>query len=211
MNNPLAKRLLFSLLALAGCSDSIPLPDEFDAAFTVGQVCAPQNVATGDPSMTYPVQFDLCVYRCMNIERTTAAVSTMYQCVGDQCQMVMLATAHATRDPDEVGCDARDMADPPADECTTESFLFDVTVPTINDEAKSGDFLVTIPYLELDEGQQVIDRIEAGEDPNLVIEEEVGEQEYPQRQFNLNFDPSHEPVADHASIPESGCHRIDAP
>ncbi len=189
----------------------MPLPEQFDAAFTVGQVCAPPEVATGDPDMSYPVQFDLCVYRCMNIDRSTAAVRTMYQCAGNQCQMVMLATAHATRDPDEQGCDARDMADPPADECSTESFLFNVAVPTINGEAQSGTFAVTIPYLELEEGQRVIDRIEAGDNPNQVIQEEVGQQDYPQRQFTMNFDPSHEPVADHASIPESGCHQIEAP
>lgn len=161
--------------------------------------------------MTYPVSFDLCVYRCIDITPGTSAVRTVYQCAGSQCQMVMLATAHATSDPTEEGCDARDLLNPPAGECSVQSFDFDLAVPSFDSGPVEGDFVVSIPYLELEQGERVVGRLNNGENPTQVIQEEVGEQNYPQRQFALNFSTAHTPVPDHASIPASDCFPISAP
>lgn len=204
-----APLLLLPFLA-SGCADKFPLPEEFDAAFTTGQVCVPSQVATGDGVETYPVRFDLCLYRCVSVDRSTATVRTVYRCGGGQCQMVMLVTAHAYTIDGEEGCDARDLVDPPEGECTSESFEFNVGLPTINGEKSTGNFSVSIPYLELEQGQNLVDRLAAGENPSLVVQEEVGAQNYPERQFVLNFDPAH-PVRDAASLTSADCKPISAP
>lgn len=198
-------------LVLTACGDKFPLPDEFDAAFTTGQVCAPSQVATGNGRETFPVQFDLCLYRCVTLDRDTAKLRTVYSCVAGQCQMTMLATAHAHKVQSEQGCDARDLVDPPEGECTTETFQFDVSLPEFDGEPATGDFRVTIPYLELEEGQTVIERIDSGEDPATVIREEIGTETFPERQFTLNFDAAHVPLQDHGELMADDCHTMTAP
>ncbi len=198
------------LFLTSGCGDKFPLPDEFDAAFTTGQICVPSQVATGEGVDSYPVRFDLCLYRCVSVDRSTATVRTVYRCAAGQCQMVMLLTAHVYTIDGEEGCDARDLVDPPEGECTSESFEFNVSVPTINGEKSTGDFAVSIPYLELEQGQNLVDRLAAGEDASTVVQEEVGSQNYPGRQFALNFDPAH-PSRDFASLTDADCKPISAP
>ncbi len=198
---------LVPALLLVACADAFPIPAEFDAAFTVGQVCAPARVQAG-VGLTYPVRFDLCLYRCITIDRTTAQVRSVYQCAAGQCQMTLLATAHAKRVDTEVGCDARDLVNPPDGQCTTESLAFNVSVPDFAGEPAEGDFVVTIPYLELEEGQKVIDRIDAGENPATVIQEEVGPKTYPQRQFAVNFSTTHPTTP---ALTDADCHPITAP
>ena len=198
-------------LLLGACSALGPsLPDEFDAAFTVGEVCIPRQIATG-PTMTYPAEFNLCLYRCVDVVPGTPTVRTVYQCAGGLCQMVMLATAHVTRVEGQEGCTAEALVNPPAGECTTKSFRFDVAVPKFDSGPVEGQFQVTIPYLELEQGQRVVDRLSAGEDASLVIQQEVGTQNYPQRQFMLDFSTSYTPVPDHDSIPATDCFPISAP
>lgn len=181
--------LLSSLLF--SCADSFPLPDEFDAAFPSGRVCVPKQIQNSSASSTYPVRFEFCLYRCVTISPDTARLQTAWQCVGDQCNMVMLATAVAHKVPTESGCDANQLIDPPPGECTNTTIQFNATVPNLNGNAQSGNFLVSIPYLELEQGQRVVDRIQAGENAGQVLREEVGTQNYPSRQFQLNFDPAH--------------------
>ncbi len=199
-------------LAAASCSvDKFPLPDEFDAAFATGQVCAPSNMGTAGGGDTYPVRFDLCLYRCVTLDRSTATIRSLYTCSGGFCQMTLLATVHAITDQSQEGCDARDLVDPPRDECTTERFDFDLALPNFNGERVEGTFQVAIPYLELEQGQRVLDRLDAGDDPHLVVSEEVGIQNYPQRQFTMNFGPSLPVVASHDELTAADCHTIDAP
>lgn len=205
-------RLALLLLCLPlACVDTFPLPDEFDAAYTTGTICAPSQVASSEVGQTYPVRFDLCLYRCVTIDRSTSQVRTAYQCAGGQCQMVLLATARAHKVDTEEGCDARNLVSPPEGECRNETLDFNVRVPVLNGQPASGEFLVTVPYLELEEGQRLSDRLEAGEDPATVIQEEVGAQNYPSRQFVLRFDPDAAPVTDHSSLAGDDCHTIGAP
>jgi hypothetical protein len=197
-------------LSVASCSiDKFPLPDEFDAAFATGQVCAPTQMSNA--ATTYPVRFDLCLYRCVTLDRNTAALRSLYTCSGGLCQMTLLATIHAITDQNQDNCDARDMVDPPSDECTVERFDFNVTIPTLSGAPASGPFQVSIPYLELEQGQTVLDRLEAGDDPHLVISEEVGVQNYPERQFSMAFDASYPVVATHDQLTAADCHTIKAP
>jgi hypothetical protein len=203
--------LMFAL-ALASCSvDKFPLPDEFDAAFATGQVCAPTNVGTAAGAATYPVRFDLCVYRCITLDRSTTQVRSFYSCSAGVCQMMYLATAHAITDQTQQDCDGRDLVDPPSDECRLERFDFNLSFPDFNGERVDGNFLVTIPFLELDQGQRVIDRLQAGEDPHTVISEEVGVQNYPMRQFNMSFDAAHPTITTHDQLTAADCHDIEAP
>ncbi|HSC85934.1 MAG TPA: hypothetical protein VLC09_01635 [Polyangiaceae bacterium] len=195
-------------LTLLACGDSFPIPDEFDAGFTVGRICAPESIATGGANTRYPLRLELCLYRCVSIDRSSLSIRTVYQCAGGQCQMTMLASAHARKVVGEEGCDARELVDPPAGECTNEIIDFDASVPTINGEPQEGTFQVTIPYLELEQGQKLLDRIKKGDDVRTVIQEDVGEQNYPSRQFALEFSASAAPVTSHEGL---SCHDVGAP
>lgn len=197
------------ILVAFACSGALPIPDEFDAAFTAGRVCMPSQIATG--VSTYPVRFEYCRYRCITIDQA-ASIRAAWQCALGQCNMMLLATSHATRIDSEDKCDGRDLADPPTDECTPETFDFNVTLPTSSDGAvKTGDFLITIPYLELEQADRIVTRLDAGEPTSLVLQEEAGDQNYPSRQFVVNFDTTHAPVESHDAIAESDCHNIPLP
>ena len=191
--------------------DKFPLPDDFDAAFATGEVCAPTNVSTAAGDETYPVRFDLCLYRCVTLDRSTASLRTLYTCSAGVCQMTMLATVHAYTDTSQDDCDARDLVDPPPGECTTERFDFNIPLPTIEEERVNGPFQVSIPYLELEQGERVVARLEGGEDPRSVVSEEIGFQNYPGRQFTMHFDPSHPAVTGHDQLTAADCHVITAP
>jgi len=204
------------VLALFGCGDTVPVPAEFDAAFATGTVCIPSQIANASPTTHYPVRFTYHLYDCVDVTPSTQFIRTVYTCPGGglPCQMIMLATAHLTRDEtvqSTVGCDARDLENPPAGRFTEVNQDFSVSLPNFGGTPVSGPFLITIPYLTLDEGQRVIDRIDAGEDPATVVSEEVGPQNYPARQITVNFSETATPVATAAEIPASDCHSIPVP
>jgi hypothetical protein len=207
-------RRLLVLLAvpfLAHCGDgAVPIPDHFKAAFATGNVCVPKQVGNGSAASTYPVRFDFCRYRCISIDRATAQLHSAWQCAGGYCQMVMLATADANRVTTEKGCDARDLESPPPGECTPDSFGFNPTVPVsaATGAPESGDFHVAIPYLTIEQSNKVMARIDAGESPLVVLETEVGNQNYPNRQFTVQFDPGN---AAATSIFDSDCTPIGLP
>lgn len=198
--------------ALPACGETFPLPPEFDAAFSTGRICTPSTVATG-PTATYPVRFELCAYRCIDVDRPTAKVYTAFTCTAGICQMIMLAYAHVIRDDTQEGCDARDLENPPPGECTTETFDFNLGVPLVGEPPmpSTGPFTVNVPYLNLDQGQELIDRLEAmQEDPIEVVRDVVGFQMHPQRQFVINFDTNATPLM-HSDLTEADCKTITAP
>lgn len=207
-----SKSLRFApLLTALACTGALPIPDEFDAAFTAGRVCMPSQVATGGVS-TYPVRFEFCRYRCINVDKYASKIRAVWQCALGQCNMMLLATTHATRIDSEDKCDGRDLADPPSDECTPETFDFNVSLPSASDGVvKTGDFLITIPYLELEQADRISSRLDAGEPASLVLQEEAGDQNFPSRQFPVNFDATHAPVEHHDAIADSDCHNIPLP
>lgn len=184
------RRLLFLLALpfLANCDGAIPIPENFKAAFTSGRVCVPKQLGNATAAATYPVRFEFCRYRCINI--TQQQLRLAWQCQGPACQMMMLAMGDAHRVDTEVGCDARDLESPPADECTMESYPFTVTVPDSQGTPITGAFQVQIPYLTLEQADKVMARLDAGESPPLVFQEEIGVQNYPNRQFTLQFAPT---------------------
>lgn len=208
-----------ALATLDACVDEFPLPDEFDAAFVTGEVCLPTNIATGtteaDGAPAFPVRISTCVYRCVEIEPGSVALRSAWVCSGAACEMTLLASAHVKR----VGgddCDARDLPDPPASECTPQTFDFMMTPPCCTDngagnEFRTGPFRVTVPYLDLDQGNAVVARINAGESPSQVITEEIGLQSYESRQFLVNFDPTNPVVDSHDALGPETCHAIAAP
>lgn len=124
---------------------------------------------------------------------------------------MLVATAHATRVDGEKKCDARDLADPPASECTPQIFDFNVSLPNIDGEVTTGDYLVTIPYLTLEEADRMVERLEANEPTAQVIQEEAGSQNYPSRQFVVNFDGTRAEVITHDEISSEDCHDIPLP
>lgn len=204
------------LIGTFGCAVVPPIPDEFDAAFPTGQICVPPQVGNPTPASKYPVEFRFCLYRCVDLDRTVPVrLTTAFNCSGVPgvpCNMVMLATAHVLKNPNEMGCDATHLASPPPGECRSESVRFMTNVPTNTEGATvEGDFLVTIPYLELEQGERVVARLNAGENRTTVIQEEIGIQEYPGRKFTLNFSSSHPVFDDSSVLAASDCHEITAP
>jgi len=200
-----------AVLGLVGCADNIPVPDVFDAAFATGQVCIPSQIATGGANTHYPVRFTYNLYDCVHITPGSVRILTVYQ--GQQ--MVMLATAELTKDTtieSTAGCDARNLESPPEGRYQVTTQDFNVTLPQFQEGTfATGPFVITIPYLTLEEGQRVMDRLEAGEDARVVITEEVGPQNYPGRQISVNFSETAPPVATHADIAASDCHTISLP
>jgi hypothetical protein len=215
------RRLAFSgllVLCLLGCGDSVPVPDRFDAAFATGQFCIPSAIATGGSNTHYPVRFVYNLYDCVGIVPGTVMMRTVFS--GQQ--MVMLATAELAKDTtveQTLGCDARNLENPPEGRYQTITQDFTVSLPryrndtpsTDDDMFATGPFVVALPYLTLEQGQRVIDRIDAGEDPILVIQQEVGQQNYPSRQVAVNFSETATPVASAAEIPAADCHSIPVP
>lgn len=205
---------ILGFLGLVGCADNVPVPDEFDAAFATGQVCVPSNVATGGANTHYPVRFVYHLYDCVNITPGTQFIRTIYQGGAPVGTMVMLATAHLTKNTaveQASGCDARDLESPPAGRFTTVTQDFTVSLPKFGETPATGPFVVAIPYLTFDQGQELADRIKAGEDPVTVVGDIVGQQNIPSRQFQVTFSTDATPVPDAASIAASDCHDIPLP
>jgi len=215
-----ARLSVASVCAIACGIDTFPLPDEFDAAFVTGQVCMPTNLATGTSEAggapQFPIRFDTCLYRCINLDPMTS-VNSSWSCIGNQCQMVVLASGHARRVGGEEDCDARDLPDPPSGECIERSFPFMLSPPCCttdaagNNQYVTGDFQVIVPFLDLDQADEVVSRIKAGESPSVVVSDVVGNQNIPERQFVVNFDPSHPAVASSDDLGPGDCHSIPAP
>lgn len=205
------------LLSAVGCAalDKFPLPDTFDAAFATGEVCMPSNIAAASEASTFPVRFNLCRYRCITLDRSTATVNYGVLCPQPGfCAMALLATATAHTNPAEPDCDARDLVNPPPGQCTNETFDFNMIGVPWNKAANaalSGTFQVNIPYLELEQGQRVADRLKALEPPSVVLQEEVGTMTYPERQFNITVSTTGTPVATADDLAPTDCHPITAP
>jgi hypothetical protein len=196
---------------------SSPLPDEFDAAFVTGNVCMPSIIATGTApgnAPKFPIRMETCVYRCVQVDDASVEFNYFWSCVGEQCQMQLLLTAHVRRVGGQEDCDARQLPAPPASECTQKIFNFDAVPPPAAQDGsyRAGPFLVTVPYLDFDQGNNVVSRLNNGEAPQVVIPEVVGAQNFPQRQFLVTFDPAAPPTTVKASeLTADTCHPIAAP
>jgi hypothetical protein len=202
----------------AGCSvDKFPVPSEFDAAFVTGTVCMPTQIQTGADAK-FAVRFETCVYRCVQIDRTAGIhLNYGWACGGNVCQMALLATAHMLRVKGEDDCDARELPAPKPSECLPETVGFDdidpprCQGPSCDEEYLTGPFTVTIPYLDLDQGEDVVDRVSKGENVVQVVQEVVGPQRDPKRAFTVAFDPSYEQFNDPDALTGADCHEIPPP
>lgn len=208
--------IALALIALGSCAVVPPIPDEFYAAFPTGQICVPSQIGSPTAETKYPIEFRFCLYRCVDLDPSVPVrLTTAFSCSGAPgvpCNMVMLATAHVLKNPNETGCDATHLANPPPGECRSETVQFMANVPTnTSGSVVEGDFVVTIPYLELEQGERVVDRLNAGDDRTTVIQEEIGVQDYPGRKFTLNVSASHPVVADFSAIAATDCRSITAP
>jgi hypothetical protein len=193
---------------LAHCGDGVvPIPDQFRAAFATGRMCVPNQNGNATATTTFPIRVEYCRYRCISVG-SPIQLYTSWQCLGGACQMVMLLTAQANRIATEQGCDGRNLENPPASECIPEVYEFDADVPYADTMPLPGPFQVTVPYLDLDQAERVIARLDAGERPLDVISQEVGVQNYPGRQFAIEFGPNY-PSLDTAA--ETDCKTIPLP
>ena len=211
------------LFGLSGCgSDSggddlpLPVPDTFRAYFVAGTVCMPTNIASSSggegTAPGYPVRFDVCTHRCITLDRATARIEQSFLCAAGQCSMVMLASAQATRVQSETNCDGRELPSPPPGECRLETFTFsDIDPPFLSSGSYvQGNVQVAVPFMNLDQAEQVQNRVAAGENATQVINEVVGPPA-PARQWMVNLDPGHAAVSDGASLAGADCHAIPAP
>jgi hypothetical protein len=214
--------LLFAY-SLAGCgSDNskgvpIPVPDEFDAYFVAGTVCMPTNVATGTTGPKnapgYPIRFDICRHRCITLDRTTAYLEAPWQCAAGQCNMLLLAHAHAYRVKTETNCDGRELPSPPAGSCTPESFSFTGMDPPCCMNASdyvTGNMLTAVPFMTLQQAQQVTDRVNKGENVQTVVQQVAGPPPA-DHQWVVNYSQSNPVVSDAATLGGADCHAISAP
>lgn len=206
------RRLLLLLCVpfLAHCGDGpVPIPDHFKAAFATGRICVPSQNGNPTVGTTFPIRLELCRYRCITLDPGTVTLHDPWRCVGSACQMAMLVTAGASRVTTEPDCDGRDLENPPTSECVPETYTFAAEVPKADGMPLSGIFQVTVPYLTLEQADRVLNRLS---DPNAdtleVLTQEVGVQNYPNRQFTLQFDPS---AAVSTAATEADCKSITLP
>src|SRR5690606_3794643 len=99
----------------------------------------------------------------------------------------------------------------PAGSCTPESFTFMVDPPCCLDgNYMTGDMLVGVPFMDLEQAQKVSARINAGEEPQTVILQEVGPTPA-ERTWLVNYDTTHPVVSDGAALSGADCHTISPP
>ena len=208
------------LACLVGCGSSdedeglpIKIPDTFKVYFVTGQVCMPANAPAGTPGgtvPTVPVRFDVCLHRCITVDG--ARLDTTFSCDGPACTMLMMATAQAYRVQTETGCDGRELPDPPPGSCTQRAFPFnDLKAPQFQSgEFLTGNVMVGVPFMTMEQAQRVSERLAAKENPQLVIATEVGLPP-PSRQFMVNFEPANTAAADAAALGGTDCHPMPVP
>ena len=125
--------------------------------------------------------------------------------------MMIVAHAPAHRDPTAANCDGRELPSPPPGECTPDSFTFDISPPRFTDgEYVTGPMAVAVPFMDLDQADEVSSRIAAGEDAFTVIQQVVGPPP-PARTWVVNYDPSFPVVSSGDALSASDCHTIPAP
>ncbi len=214
---------VLSLCWVAGCgSDSnaddvpIPVPDTFQAYFVAGDVCMPSQVATGamgpNTAPQYPVRFDICRHRCITLDRATARIETSFLCAAGQCDMIMLARAQAYRVQNQENCDGRELPSPPPGSCEPETFTFMLDPPCCleGNNYMTGNMRVSVPFMDLDQADEVSSRVAAGEPAQNVIAQVVGPPPA-DRQWIVNYDPGNAVVSDGATLSGADCHPIAAP
>ncbi|HEY5955523.1 MAG TPA: hypothetical protein VIV60_03175 [Polyangiaceae bacterium] len=213
------------VLILTACGKSndgngrLEVPDEFDAPFVTGRVCMPSKVQTGtsgqtNPVPAFPLRIETCIYRCIAIQGST--VTYYSQCAGNQCMMTLLAYGHALRVPGEQNCDANELPAPDSSECTNETFDFTLEPPGCGNagcdqQVPKGAFNVSVPYLDQQQGQDLLTRLNRGESLVDAARTVVGTQSYPSRQFVVNFDPSNPAVSGADALTDEDCHEIAQP
>jgi hypothetical protein len=209
--------LIWGLGSSCAPVDTFPLPDEFDSAFVTGRVCMPQNVQTGTTApgaAQYPVRFETCLYRCVEIEPGTVAFRNHWACLGPACEMMLLLTARVLRVAGQQDCDARDLVAPSASECTAQTFEFTAEPPHVVmdgvDTYVPGNFRVSVPFLDLAQSQKVLAQVNSGVSP-IEAAKNAGVKVPADSQFNVNFDPAHALVTMHNQLQEADCHNIKAP
>ena len=204
---------LCAALNLACSSDDddpfIEVPDTFRATFIAGEVCMPSQIETGaSPSDTppnYTMTFTVQRHDCITFDLATLRIQQSWLCFGSQCDMAVLTLVRANRVPTEENCNALELVEPPADRSQPQTFTFDdlLTPPKFEDgEWVTGNFTVTIPFFDLEDGDNVVSRIEGGEPTAQVL------MDYPQTDPNRKF------VVEFVAggpTSELECHQIPAP
>lgn len=199
----------------SACSDSkeedegvpIKIPDQFTAYFVAGTVCMPTNIST---TSSHPIRFDICRHRCITLGDKSAQAP--WTCQGPQCSMLLMATGQAYRVQTETGCDGRELPEPPPGSCTPESFVFNMGAPanSATGEPLTGNVVVSVPFMDMQQAEEISRRVAAGEEPNLVVATVVG-QPPPERQWVVNFGPSHPVVTDGYALSGADCHAMSTP
>ncbi|HEY3236437.1 MAG TPA: hypothetical protein VGJ84_17090 [Polyangiaceae bacterium] len=207
--------VFFGTLGCGGGDDATPIPDQFDAPFIQGTVCAPTEANTGtgpDTNLWVPFRFDTCLYRCVGMA-PPQMLQYLWSCAGPLCQMTVLATTHMVRVKSEQGCDGRNLIDPPPGECTQTSVAFQVPPPfdTGQNQFLANYFTVVIPYMSMAQAATLEDALRAMQPFDQALASVGPLQRYPQREFQMHFDPANPKLGDASLLTGADCHNIPLP
>ncbi len=200
-------------------ADQGPIPDQFEAMLVTGTVCMPSQIQTGNDgdavAPRYPVRFTSCLYRCVTFSPdATVSMVSIWDCNTD-CRVLLVPTAHFTRVTGEQGCDASQFVSPPAAECTNQTLDFMISTPSRGTGTArtypTGPFRVTVPFMTLAQGREYMARTDAGEAESAVLDDLVGAQSYPTREFYVSFDPSYPAVISADQLAAGECHALPVP
>jgi hypothetical protein len=200
-------------------ADQGPIPDQFEATLVTGTLCMPSQIQTGRPGDTvspqYPVRFTTCLYRCVTLSPDASTkMDSIWDCNSD-CRVILVPIEHFVRVAGEQGCDASQFVSPPPAECTNQTLDWMIPTPGRGTGSSrtypTGPFRVTVPFLTLAQSQQYAARTNAGEVAGDVLDQLVGTQSYPTREFFVNFDPSYPAVTSADQLGAGDCHALPAP
>ena len=95
---------------------------------------------------------------------------------------------------------------------TMPDFTFRPDPPCCTGDSQyvTGNMNVSVPFMDLEQAEEVAERINAGESPHVVVQQVVG-QPPPDRIWTVNYDPAHPAVDDADALSGADCHRISDP
>lgn len=166
----------------------------------------PQSVNT-DSQTHFPVRFIYQLPECVTMARGSADVRLVR--IADN--LVLVGTASLESDREQSGCDEALFEDPPRTGSHFVTEDFQLPVPEYDDgSVMFGAVPVFVPYFSVSEGQDVVDRLNHGDEPAEVLSGVVNDPEY-DRSVTVTFEGKGEPPLEATDFEDSDCHEMIVP